>query len=89
MDQWRGNVVGAPITWDVDTPAGFDAIAAHVPRESVLSAVHTSADPGQHAAWLREYAEMGFDDLYLHHVGQQQTEFIDTFAAEVIPAVVP
>lgn len=88
MDQWRGNVVGAPITWDVDTPEGFDAIAPHVPRESVLSAVRTSAELDQHVAWLREYADMGFDDLYLHHVGQDQAEFIDTFAAEVIPAVV-
>ncbi len=87
MDQWRGNAVGPPIAWDVDTPAGFDAIAAHVPRESVMATVRTSADLEQHVAWLREYAELGFDDIYLHHVGQRQADFIDAFAAEVIRAV--
>jgi probable non-F420 flavinoid oxidoreductase len=88
VEQWRGNVVGAPLTWDVDMPAGFDAIAAHVPRSSVLTAVRASADLGQHVAWLREYAELGFEDLYLHHVGQEQAGFIDAFAGEVLPALV-
>ncbi|WP_153393138.1 TIGR03885 family FMN-dependent LLM class oxidoreductase [Ornithinicoccus halotolerans] len=86
-DQWRGNVVGAPVTWDTEMPEGFDAIAAHVPRSSVHGPVRISADPDQHAAWLREYVELGFDDLYLHHVGQDQHDFIDTFAERVLPAV--
>ncbi|GAB2609310.1 TIGR03885 family FMN-dependent LLM class oxidoreductase [Pseudactinotalea suaedae] len=87
MDQWRSNVVGAPIAWDVETPQGFDAIAAHMPLASVLTAVRVSSDLSQHADWLREYAELGFEDIYLHHVGTEQTAFIDAFAAEVIPAV--
>ncbi|WP_156253433.1 TIGR03885 family FMN-dependent LLM class oxidoreductase [Pseudactinotalea terrae] len=88
VQQWRGNVVGPPLTWDIDTPAGFDTIAAHLPRTSTLAAVRASADLGQHIAWLREYAELGFEDIYLHHVGQQQADFIDAFAGEVIPALV-
>ena len=26
----------------------------------------------EHRGWLAEYAELGFDDIYLHHVGQDQ-----------------
>lgn len=52
-----------------------------------MATVRTSADLEQHVAWLREYAELGFDDIYLHHVGRRQADFIDAFAAEVIPAV--
>ena len=40
------------------------------------------ADPARHAAWLHELAELGFDGLYLHHVGQEQTEFIDAFGEQ-------
>lgn len=31
------------------------------------------------------YAELGFDEIYLHHVGQEQDEFIDAFADHVLP----
>ena len=33
--------------------------------------------PGPHAAWLQELADLGFDEIYLHHVGQEQREFLD------------
>ena len=33
----------------------------------------------------REYLDLGFDELYLHHVGQEQDAFIDAFGASVLP----
>jgi hypothetical protein len=47
--------------------------------------VLVSADPARHTADLRALADLGFDGLYLHHVGQTQDRFIDTFAAKVLP----
>ncbi|MVA76802.1 TIGR03885 family FMN-dependent LLM class oxidoreductase [Auraticoccus sp. F435] len=85
VDQWRTNVFSEPVIWDTATAAGFDAMAEHVGPASVAQAVRISAEPGQHAAWLAEYAELGFDDLYLHHVGQQQQEFLDVFGEQVLP----
>ncbi len=58
-DQWRTNVFSEPVCWDTETAAGFDAMAQHVPLESVRSAVRISADPAQHRDWLAEYAELG------------------------------
>ncbi|WP_433358198.1 hypothetical protein ACQPYV_14725 [Micromonospora saelicesensis] len=34
---------------------------------------------------LREYADLGVDEFYLHHVGQDQDEFLDVFGARVLP----
>jgi hypothetical protein len=53
--------------------------------EQVREVVHVSSDLGQHAAWLQEYLDLGFDELYLHHVGQEQSAFIDAFGSEVLP----
>ena len=53
----------------------------------VREGVRISSDLGQHREWLAEYAELGFDDLYLHHVGQEQAAFVDAFAEEVLPAL--
>jgi hypothetical protein len=35
--------------------------------------------------WLGEYVDVGFDELYLHFVGQDQAPFIDAFAQNVLP----
>jgi alkanesulfonate monooxygenase SsuD/methylene tetrahydromethanopterin reductase-like flavin-dependent oxidoreductase (luciferase family) len=86
-DQWRSNVFPPPLCWDVDSAAVFDQASAQVTPEAVRDSVHVSADPKQHAAWLREYAELGFDETYLHHVGKDQREFVEVFGAEVVPEV--
>ena len=44
-----------------------------------------SSDLGQHAAWIAEYVELGFDEIYLHHVGQEQRGFLDAFGEHVLP----
>ena len=85
FDQWRTNVFGGTVAWDIHTPEDFDALGEHVILDSVRQAVRISADAGQHAEWLMGYADLGFDDLYLHHVGQRQGAFIDTFADRVLP----
>ncbi|GAA1533953.1 TIGR03885 family FMN-dependent LLM class oxidoreductase [Kribbella lupini] len=84
-DQWRSNVFPPPFCWDTDTAEAFDLAAEHVPPEAMHKTVHVSSDPGRHADWLNEYAELGFDAIYLHHVGQEQSEFVDTFGAKVLP----
>ena len=86
-DQWRSNVFPAPLPWDIDAVAGFDAASAHVPLEAVHGAVRISHDLAQHEAWIAEYADLGFDDVYLHFVGTSQAAFIDAFGERVLPAV--
>jgi probable non-F420 flavinoid oxidoreductase len=84
-EQWRTNVFSPPLTWDLELVEHFDQAAAHVPPEAMRDAVRVSSDPAQHAAWLQEYVDLGFDEIYLHHVGQEQREFIEVFGSRVLP----
>jgi probable non-F420 flavinoid oxidoreductase len=84
-DQWRTNVFGPPTSWDLDSAAAFDAAAESVTPERVREAVFVSADLGRHVDYLRECAELGFDALYIHHVGQEQRAFIDAYGSHVLP----
>ena len=84
-DQWRTNVFPAPLSWDLDTPDAFDVAAEHVAAEALFGPVHVSSDPARHVAWLQEAIDLGFDELYLHHVGQEQSAFIDEFGERVLP----
>jgi probable non-F420 flavinoid oxidoreductase len=88
-DQWSTNVFDSALAFELELPEQFDAAARFVTPEDVRSAVLVSADLGRHTAWLGEYAELGFDELYLHEVGQaeHQQPFIDAFGAKVIPAL--
>ena len=40
---------------------------------------------GEHAGRIAEYAAMGFDRIFLHHVGQDQTRWVPAFGEHVLP----
>jgi probable non-F420 flavinoid oxidoreductase len=84
-DQWRTNVFSPPICWDLDTPESFDEASKHVPIEAMRDAVMISTDPDATAAQLNELIAVGVDEVYLHHVGQEQNRFIDVFGEHVLP----
>jgi probable non-F420 flavinoid oxidoreductase len=86
-DQWRGNIFAPPVCWDLATAEEFDVVSENVTVEQVAKVVNISPDPEEHVDWLRGYAALGFDRLYLHHVGQDLRPFIETFGAKVLPAL--
>lgn len=85
FDQWRSNVFGPPVSWDLELVEHFDEVSRAVTEEQVAEVVNVSADLGRHTAWLREYAELGFDEIYLHHVGKEQEGFVEAFGESVLP----
>ncbi len=86
-DQWRTNVFEPPVMADLALPEDYErrADAEGVTRERLDTAVNISADLGRHVEWLQEYADLGFEEIYLHHVGQEQERFIDAFGERVLP----
>jgi probable non-F420 flavinoid oxidoreductase len=86
-DQWRSNVFAPPVCWDLELVEHFDVVSEHVTMQQLRSVVNVSADLGAHIEWLRGYAALGFDRIYLHHVGQDLGPFIEAFGAKVLPAL--
>ena len=86
-EQWRHGVFGPPLCWDLDLPEAFEQASAHVSPSDVAEVVRVSSDLGQHAAWIAEYGDLGFDAIYLHHVGREQRAFLDAFGEHVLPQV--
>ncbi len=87
-DQWRSNVFSPPVCWDLDSAEAFDEASKHVTPEQMRSSVLVSSDPAVFVDELQQYAELGFDRIYVHHVGQEQSGFIDTFGDAVLPQLV-
>ena len=86
-EQWRSGLVPAPLAWELDTPQAFDERTADASPDEVAETVQVSADPAHHLAKLAELAELGFDRIFLHHVGTEQDAFIDVFGEHVLPAL--
>lgn len=86
-DQWRSNVFAAPLSLDLPSPEHYDIASRDVTPQTVAGAVRISADAAQHVAWLRGYADLGFDEVYLHHVGQDQRPWLDVAAEHVLPGL--
>ena len=85
FEQWRTTMLPGPVGEDLRMPAQFEAAARFIRPEDLDQAVRISADPAQHAQWLREYFDLGFERLYVHNVGLNQTEFIEVFGSRVLP----
>lgn len=83
-DQWRTNTFAAPANVDL-TASQLEIVGEHVPDSAVGRAVLVDSDLGRLAARIREMVEIGFDRVYLHHVGQHQQPFIEAAAERLLP----
>lgn len=86
-DQWLTNVLPPHDMAELATPEEFEAHAADLDDRHLEGSVVVSDDPAEYVDRLCEFAELGFDEIYLHHVGRSQREFIDVFGDAVLPAL--
>ena len=88
-DQTRA---GSPArTREAHTPATIRQVAslagvstATVSRVLARSG-RVSPDLEEHTAQIQKFVDMGFDEVYLHNVGRDQSAFIRTFGEKVLP----
>ena len=66
--------------------AGKNAMARDKTDIAGTLSVSIPSDLGRHVEWLRRDAELGFDEVYLHHVGPDPDGFLRAFARGVLPA---
>ncbi len=53
--------------------------------EDVAERVVCGPDPERHRAEIRQFADAGFDHVYVHQVGPDQEGFFRFYADEVLP----
>lgn len=84
--EWRTNVIpSSDFKADVPLPEYFDAAAEFIRVEDLYGPIRISADLDRHIQWIEEDIALGFDRIYLHHVGLEQDEFIKAFGKHVLP----
>jgi hypothetical protein len=77
-------VFDPPLCWDLARVEHFDEAARHVGPADVAERVIVASDPREHLDRLAELVGIGFDGIWLHHVGQEQERFLDVFGEHVV-----
>ncbi len=86
-DQWRTPILPGIVNEHLSTPRQFDAAAQFVRPEDLAEHVRSSADPARHLEWLHADLELGFEHIYLHNVGRNQSEFLSVFGERILPGL--
>jgi coenzyme F420-dependent glucose-6-phosphate dehydrogenase len=81
---WKTALLGTP-AYDLALPTHFVRALARVSEADVARMLLCGADASQHVKTIRDYAAVGFDHVYVHHVGPNQEGFIRFYQGEVLP----
>jgi alkanesulfonate monooxygenase SsuD/methylene tetrahydromethanopterin reductase-like flavin-dependent oxidoreductase (luciferase family) len=84
-EQWRYNVLGGEVNWELRSPQDFDTATRYVKPEDMRESLLISSSLDQHVEWLSQFVELGFQELQLHQVGSNQSAFIEAFGSKVLP----
>ena len=84
MTEWPNGGMKFP-KQDIRSPLDFAQMAKLVRPEDFEGRMLISSDPERHREQIQRYFDMGFNKVYLHNVGRNQSEWIDVFGREVLP----
>jgi len=84
-DQWRNGLIGPPEAWDFTHPEDFDRATADPDDDELRRAVLVDHDPAALAQRIADLVRLGFDRVYLHHVGKDQEPYLAVAGEELLP----
>ncbi len=82
---WPNIAIKGELSQVLPVPAHFEQAAQMVTEEDVAKEVICGPDPKRHIARIEEYANAGFDHLWVHQIGPDQEGFFRFYEEEVFP----
>ncbi|HET7568720.1 MAG TPA: TIGR03557 family F420-dependent LLM class oxidoreductase [Gaiellaceae bacterium] len=70
---------------ELPAPRDFESAAANVTVEDVAESTPAGPDPAPYLELIGEYADAGFTHVYVHQIGDNQAEFCEFAARELLP----
>ncbi len=82
---WPNEGLPGELAQVLPTPRHFEQASELVTEEMIGEAIPCGPDLDRHIAALQEYADAGFDELYVQQIGGGDEQFFKTYAREVLP----
>ena len=74
----------ATLGQELALPRHFEQVAELVSEDDVAATVVCGPDPDAHRAAIQEFADAGYDHVYVHQVGPDQEGFLDFYGREIL-----
>jgi coenzyme F420-dependent glucose-6-phosphate dehydrogenase len=84
-ERWPIQAMDASLAWELRLPGHFEAVAELVTEDAIAKSIVCGPDPKQHLEALREYADAGYDHVFVHQVGPDQAGFMEFYRSEIFP----
>ena len=85
LEWWPNAATSGSHTFELPLPAHFEEITEWVDEDDIGESIVCGPDPQRHLDAISEYAEAGYDHVYVHQVGPDQAGFFDFYSREVLP----
>jgi G6PDH family F420-dependent oxidoreductase len=82
---WPNEGLPGELAQVLPTPAHFEQATQLVTEEMIAESVPCGPDTDRIVATFQEFADAGFDELYVQQIGPRQEEFLDLLARDVLP----
>ena len=84
---WPNAALTGQLGQDLPTPSHFEAAVKSVREDDVAESVVCGPDLARHVKAVQEFAEVGFDAVYIHQVGPDQEGFFRFCRDALLPAI--
>ena len=84
-ERWPNMGLPGELAQELRTPKHFEQASSIVTEDMVADSIPCGPDPERYVASLTSYAEAGYDEVYLHNIGEDQEGFLRFFQREVRP----
>jgi G6PDH family F420-dependent oxidoreductase len=85
-EQWPNGGLPGKLGQELPTPELFEQAEELVTEEDVAGDLACGPDPDPFIESIETYVDAGYDHIYLHQIGENQREFLDFYAEEVLPS---
>ena len=79
-----GVAVRGEIGQELPLPRHFEKAASTVSRDDIAEVIVCGPDPDRHREGIQKFVDAGFDHVYIHQVGPDQTGFLRFFERELL-----
>jgi len=81
----HGPKITGELTQELPAPAHFEQAARMITEDDIAESVICGSDPDQHITAIEEYAEAGYDHVWIHQIGPDQEGFFEFYEEQIIP----
>jgi coenzyme F420-dependent glucose-6-phosphate dehydrogenase len=87
LERWPNGAFSGSHFLELPLPRHFEEAAGMVDEDDIAESVICGSDSQPHLDAIAEYAEAGYDHVYVHQVGPDQEGFFDFYEREILPRI--